>query len=122
MLKDDRRGIMTVELGPELYGQICQIAAVYGVQKSELMRACVKLMLSAVTIVAKTGMLRQRDALRAIMEAIPTISDSDLDVIQDEPWMQALMEAISNSMRGNQMTIDSYADGHGAVQTEGEGQ
>lgn len=113
MLREDRRGYMTVDLGPELYGQICQIAAVYGVQKSELMRASVKLMLSAVTLVAKTGMLRQRDALRTILEAIPSISEGELDVIPDEPWMDALLEAIAQNMRGSQMTIDSFVPEEG---------
>lgn len=107
MIRDDGKRVVSVDLGPELYSQICQLNALYGVGKTEFLRASVRLTLNTIAMVSKTGTISQREALKTVIERIPLISESDVDAIHLEPGMDELLGDISHMIvRGNPMDTE----------------
>lgn len=94
MIREDGRRVISVDLGPELYSQICQLNALYGVGKTEFMRASVRMTLSIIATVSKAAGISQRDAIKALVEGIPQIPGMDTEVIRLDPRMDALLRDI----------------------------
>ena len=82
MIRDDGRRVVSVDLGPELYSQICQVHALFGVGKTEFMRASVRIMMSLIATVSKAGGITQREATRAVLESMPPITGVDIEDIR----------------------------------------
>ena len=87
MKKESDCGEITVNLGPALYAKVCQMTGFYGVKKSELMAAGIQLLFFAVTTLSEGQGMRQRDALRTILEMLPTMDDAEMQIIQNDPQM-----------------------------------
>lgn len=107
MLKDDGRRVVSVDLGPELYSQICQVHALFGVGKTEFMRASVRIMMSLIATVSKAGGITQREATRAVLESMPPITGVDIEDIRMDPRMEALLNDILQTISTRDDTMES---------------
>ena len=111
MTKASGKRILSVNLGPDLYSRVCQLNAMYGIQKTELMRASVQLTLWIVATVAKKAGISQREALSAVVDSIPIISHEDEDVIRLDPETTALIENFFQTLIGvEEMDKKSYME------------
>lgn len=106
-MKDDGRRVVSVDLGPELYSQICQVHALFGVGKTEFMRASVRIMMSLIATVSKAGGITQREATRAVLESMPPITGVDIEDIRMDPRMEALLNDILQTISTRDDTMES---------------
>ena len=107
MIRDDGRRVVSVDLGPELYSQICQVHALFGVGKTEFMRASVRIMMSLIATVSKAGGITQREATRAVLESMPPITGVDIEDIRMDPRMEALLNDILQTISTRDDTMES---------------
>lgn len=107
MLKDDGRRVVSVDLGPELYSQICQLNALFGVGKTEFMRASVRIMLSLIATVSRAGGVSQREATRVVLESMPPITGVDIEAIRMDPRMEALLNDILQTISTRDDSMES---------------
>lgn len=107
MIRDDGRRVVSVDLGPELYSQICQVHALFGVGKTEFMRASVRIMMSLIATVSKAGGITQREATRAVLESMPPITGLDIEDIRMDPRMEALLNDILQTISTRDDTMES---------------
>ena len=107
MIRDDGRRVVSVDLGPELYRQICQVHALFGVGKTEFMRASVRIMMSLIATVSKAGGITQREATRAVLESMPPITGVDIEDIRMDPRMEALLNDILQTISTRDDTMES---------------
>lgn len=106
-MKDDGRRVVSVDLGPELYSQICQLNALFGVGKTEFMRASVRIMLSLIATVSRAGGVSQREATRVVLESMPPITGVDIEAIRMDPRMEALLNDILQTISTRDDTMES---------------
>ena len=106
-MKDDGRRVVSVDLGPELYSQICQVHALFGVGKTEFMRASVRIMMSLIATVSKAGGITQREATRAVLESMPPITGVDIEDIRMDPRMEALLNDILQTISTRDDSMES---------------
>ena len=107
MIREDGRRVVSVDLGPELYSQICQVHALFGVGKTEFMRASVRIMMSLIATVSKAGGITQREATRAVLESMPPITGVDIEDIRMDPRMEALLNDILQTISTRDDTMES---------------
>lgn len=107
MIRDDGRRVVSVDLGPELYSQICQVHALFGVGKTEFMHASMRIMMSLIATVSKAGGITQREATRAVLESMPPITGVDIEDIRMDPRMEALLNDILQTISTRDDTMES---------------